>query len=210
MEIKHKCSHTQFKALGLNAEMLSVVSGEEASKGYSHWLCPGALQNKPQILFWCFFFFKVNIFFRLLLVIFYFFWLPFGPFSFSLPPYPSLPSSLLPLAHHWSSCSFVEQCQSLNLNFRLGRVFTMCRFNHFTCGCPRGLGCLLAWVSVSRMIAKEPLVESLLSPFSLGPWTTTGLYYFHLSDSEIATQPPNVQLSEGVDWPNPSWPSPQY
>lgn len=170
------------------------------------WGTPKQTPNTILVLF----FFKVNIFFRLLLVIFYFFWLPFGPFSFSLPPYPSLPSSLLPLAHHWSSCSFVEQCQSLNLNFRLGRVFTMCRFNHFTCGCPRGLGCLLAWVSVSRMIAKEPLVESLLFPFSLGPWTTTGLYYFHLSDSEIATQPPNVQLSEGVDWPNPSWPSPQY
>lgn len=70
---------------------------------------------------------------------------------------------------------------------------------------------LEAWgpfgLSVSRMMGKEALVKSLLFPLSLGPWTPTRPHHLQLGDSETPTYPSKLPLNEGIDQPNPFWPS---
>lgn len=65
-------------------------------------------------------------------------------------------------------------------------------------GGPLGLG-------VSRMMAKEPVVESF-PPLSLGPWKPTGSHHPQFGDSETLTIPPNGPLREGTDPRSSSWP----
>lgn len=55
---------------------------------------------------------------------------------------------------------------------------------------------------VSRMMAVEPLVESLLLPLPLGLWSATDPHHLPPGDSEAPTK---CTPSESADQPSPSW-----
>lgn len=113
-----------------------------------------------------------------------------GHLSSPLSPSPSQPL----LTHHWSSY-LTEQCQAL----------TMCEFNHFTSRFPRSLVAAWPWYLQDDCQGDFDAVTAF--PLSSGPWTITGPYCFQPGDSETPTHSALVPLSEGIDQPNPSWPS---